>query len=67
MPFFLIDSLFIVQKICLYVLVIHLAEIRVVEMTVNFYDFIEFILRGKKIKIINFTNNFKNISTETSK
>lgn len=67
MPFFLIDSLFIVQKICLYVLVIHLAEIRVVEMTVKFYDFIEFILRGKKIKIINFTNNFKNISTETSK
>ena len=67
MPFFLIDSLFIVQKICLYVLVIHLAEIRVVERTVKFYDFIEFILRGKKIKIINFTNNFKNISTETSK
>lgn len=67
MLFFLIDSLFIVQKICLYVLVIHLAEIRVVEMTVKFYDFIEFILRGKKIKIINFTNNFKNISTETSK
>lgn len=67
MPFFLIDSLFIVQKICLYVLVIHLAEIRVVEMTVKFYDFIEFILRGKKIKIINFTNNFKNISIETSK
>lgn len=45
--FFLLDLLFIIQQIHLYLLVIYLAETRVVYKIVNYYDFIELILGGR--------------------